>query len=277
MRAVAILAVVLSSLAVQTPARASEFWEEVRHPGLGAFRHHVERAQERLRAGNAERALREADRAIDALAGRCEGHLMRGRALGELGSLEAAAEALASAVDRDATCADAPEHGGPAAEVAARAGQYALADAILARTLRLMRGGPERRALYALHGDVLLALGPDRLAEAIRAYEQVLRHQRSVRAALGLALALRRADRAAEAEVVAREAVTRGRVDALVARLPLPLAEKKARLAVALDVTGDREGARRAWAGASEGPAWRAHARRERERLTPPPAGGRAP
>ncbi|MFW6052064.1 MAG: hypothetical protein ACODAU_12880, partial [Myxococcota bacterium] len=66
-----------------------------------------------------------------------------------------------------------------------------------------------------------------------------------------------------------RQAAAHGRVDALVARLPVPAPEKAARMAVALAAIGDAGGARRAWQDAAEGGRWQTHAEREMSASAP--------
>lgn len=262
MRAFATLLAIALCL-VGSRARASDFWDEVKDPGLGPYRTRVAAGWRSFAERHFEAAVQAAEAAIAAEPRRCEAYLLRGRALGELGRAGDAADAFERALARDPTCADDPEQGGAAARTAAAAGRLDLAATLLERAVARMRDGPARRLLYALYGDVRMALGPEHLHDAILAYREVLRHQVDVRASLGLALALRRAGRIEEARVVAANAVAHGRVDALVARLPLPAAEKAARLAVALEAAGDAEGARRAWREASEGEIWRGHAERE--------------
>src|SRR6476620_10254163 len=58
-------AVALSLLALAAvPVRASDFWDEVRNPGLGAHRLHLRRGREALAGNRPEAALEEADAAI---------------------------------------------------------------------------------------------------------------------------------------------------------------------------------------------------------------------
>jgi tetratricopeptide (TPR) repeat protein len=263
---IAVLLVCLTVWTAAPPATASDFWEEVRSPGLRAFRQHVAHGREARKEQRWSEVLAAGERAEAAQPTRCEGPLLQGWAHAGMGDVEAAVGLLRAAFDLDATCFDAPDEGGPVAEMAAFVGDRTLAVAVLERVLGRMDDGAPRQALYALHGDMLLTLGPDRLADARRAYRQVLRRQADTRAALGLALALRRAGSPAEADEVARLAAAHGRVDGLVARLPLPESEKAARRAVALEVLGDMEGARQAWQSAAEGSPWREHAEQELRR-----------
>jgi tetratricopeptide (TPR) repeat protein len=251
------------------PVSASDFWDEVRTPGLGAYRAEVRRARRALESRHWRDALEAARNATEAVPGRAVAHALEARALGELGQPEAFGRAAKRALELDARVFDDPELGADVARIAAESGQHALAARILERVLGRMPITWRRYELYVLYGDMLLNLGPPHLREAILAYREGLRVNRSlrVRAALGLALALRRAGERLEAHDVARQVAGRGRVDALISALPVPPAEKAARRAVALDAIGDLAGARRAWREASHGEHWTAHAQRELRRL----------
>jgi hypothetical protein len=76
---------------------------------------------------------------------------------------------------------------------------------------------------------------------------------------LGLALALRRSGERLESNDVAREVASRGRIDALVAAIPVPEPERAARRAVALAAIGDSAGAAQAWEEALASEPWRPH------------------
>ena len=248
-------------LAAPVEARASDFWDEVRTPGLREYNRHVREARSAAATGNWQSVLAEAAAAIDRIADRAEAHVLRGRALGELGQLDASLEALRRALAIDPRALDGPEDGVHAARIAASAGAHELAVSILPRVLGGMRPSSERGDLYALYGDVLLVLGPEYLRRAIVAYREAVRYggHGSVQAMLGLALALRRSGERLESNDVAREVASRGRIDALVAAIPVPEPERAARRAVALAAIGDDAGATHAWEEALASEAWRAH------------------
>ena len=261
----ALAATVAASGSAPSSARASDFWEEVRTPGLASWRGHVDEAQSALEDRRWSLALEAADRAVATLDERALGHVLRGHALGGLGREQAAVEAFLEALDRDPKSLDGEDHGPAAARIAARAGRYDLAARVLDRVLGRMRVSKERYELYVLYGDVLLARGPKHLGEAILAYREGLRASQhvGVRGGLGLALALLRDGRELEATDLARRAAGQGRVEAAVSALPLPPAEKAARRAVALAAVGDTQGARAAWREAAESEVWGKHARKE--------------
>lgn len=252
------------SLAGAGTARASDFWDEVRTPGLREWKRHVGEASAAANAGNWEAARVESEAAIARIEDRAEAHVVRGRALGELGQLDRAVRAFRHALELDPTALDSPADGGHAAHVAATAGAYDLAAAALPRVLGGMPPSSERGDLYALYGDVLLTLGPDHLRAAIVAYREAVRYggRGRTQATIGLALALYRAGEALEANDLAREVAVRGRVEALVSAIPVPPAERAARRAVALAAIGDEAGARQAWEDAASSEPWREHARR---------------
>lgn len=263
------LAVTLASGAAARPARASDFWEEVRTPGLATWRAHVEEAQQAMDERRWSNALDAADRAIATLDERALGHVLRARALGALEREPAAVESLRAALARDPKALDGAKHGPAAARISAEAGEHELVARILDRVLGQMRVSKDRYELYVLYGDVLLALGPKHLNDAILAYREGLRASQhvDVRAGLGLSLALRRDGRSLEAIDLARRAAGHGRVESVVGALPLPAPEKAARRAVALGAVGDVEGARSAWREAAESEPWGKHARRELDAL----------
>jgi tetratricopeptide (TPR) repeat protein len=256
-------------LAMPGLAGASDFWDEVRTPGLRAFRHQVEDARTALRARRFDAALAAAEQAVGLLPDRPDGHVLRGRALGELGQPQEAIAAFERGLSLADTALDDGEDGAHAAGIAAAAGAWELAARVLSRVLGRMSMTGIRRELYVLYGDVLLTLGPDRVRDAVLAYREALRAgPQDVRASLGLALALRRAGEPVEAQELARAATGHGRVDSLVAALPVPDSERAARRAVALDAIGDAAGARAAWIEARSGDLWRAHAESELARGT---------
>ena len=269
-----VLLLLMTSFDVPERARASDFWDEVRTPGLRVWREDLARARLALRARRFVQAREAATLAIQTLPERAEGYVVRARVSAEQGVVEGAREDLLAALERDESSLDSPEDGTPAAEVLARAGDYETAARVLQRVLGRMRSGGSRRMLYGLYGDVLMSLGPERLVDAVRAYREALRAARhDPRSSLGLALALRRtpdADRdAPEWRDLARTVAARGRVEALLASLPIPDAERAARRAITLEAMDDVAGAVEAWAAVDEG-VWASHAADQAGELTTP-------
>ena len=266
----------------------SDFWDEVRTPGLQAFRHHVARARAAIRARRFAHALDAAELAVETLPARAEGHVLRGRALGELERAPEALEAFYRALELDPAALDESADGRPAATIAATAGDHALSARILHRVLGRMPDSATRHYLYTLYGDVLLALGPAHLHEAIRAYREAIRGTATLdgRAGLGLALALLRAGELAEArslvETVAHrsdpedlaelpeEGAATSPLGALIERLPVPPTERAARSAIALEALDDPAAARVVWrvVAAEDGP-WQSDAAHRARGETP--------
>jgi tetratricopeptide (TPR) repeat protein len=255
----------LSLVTPTVTAHASDFWDEVKNPGLRTYRRHIAEGRTAAVAGRFEDALTEADAAIAIIEERPDAWILKGRALGELGRLDIATEAFARALEIDEDALSTPEDGRHAAQLLAAGGRHDLAARVLPRLLGRMHASSARVELYALYGDVLSALGPERLREAISAYREAVRQggRHDPRASLGLALCLRRAGEVEEARDLARGATTRGRLDGMLHALPIPESERAARRAVALMAIGDREGARQAWRDASTGEHFAEHARRE--------------
>jgi tetratricopeptide (TPR) repeat protein len=244
-------------------ARASDFWDEVRVPGLPGYRAAVARAEVALRARHFADALTFADHALEQRDDRPEAHRLRGLALGALGRDADAIPSLARALELDVSAFDDPVSGAVAAHIAVRAEAWALAERILHRAAAAMAPHPARKGLYADYGDVLLTLGPAHLEASIRAYEVALRdgHGHDPRAALGLALALHRDGRPEEAEPLIDALRRTVRMEAVLAAVAAPLAERKARIALLREAAGARDEARAAWAAATERSEWAEHAR----------------
>lgn len=271
----ALIAALLAArpVAAPSPAHASDFWDEVKNPGLRRYHRHLSDGRAAAADGRFEGALFEADAAVARLPNGAEGYVLRGRALGELGRLGEAAAAYEHAIGLDLMALSSATEGRKAAEFLAQAGRYELAARVLPNVLGRMRPSSARVELYALYGDVLMSRGPDQVREAISAYREALRRggAHDPRSALGLALALRRIGEDEEARVVARGVAARGRLGTTLAALPVPEAERAARRAIALMAAGDREGAHRAWEEAAEGEFFREHALRELARLDAAP------
>jgi tetratricopeptide (TPR) repeat protein len=254
--------VAVGLLGAGSHAQASDFWDEVKTPGLRQWRRHVADAREAASAGRWPAVLSEAERAIERLDERAPAHVLRGRALGELNRPEEAVAAFERALELSETALDGTEAGSHAALLAAGAGAWELAARILPRVLGRMRVNSQRHDLYALYGDVLMTLGPARLREAVVAYREAVRQggRGHVRANVGLALALRRAGELLESGDLAREAGRRGRLSSVLSAIPVPEAERAARRAVVHEALGNREEARVGWREAATFEPWRAHA-----------------
>jgi tetratricopeptide (TPR) repeat protein len=254
--------------AIAAPAHGSDFWDEVKTPGLRAWRQDVARARTALRARRLAQAREAASAAIARLPERAEAWLVRGLAAGEAGEVEAAQADLLHARELDPSVLDEASDGARAGELLARAGRHAEAADVLGRVLARMRSSQGRHGLYGLYGDALSVLGPERRLDAERAYREALRDSpHDPRATLGLALALfRGGGDASEWRELARRVAAVGRLDALLLGLDVPDVERAARRAVVLEAIGDTNGARAAWVGASRDGAWAEHARRVLER-----------
>jgi tetratricopeptide (TPR) repeat protein len=257
-------ALVLFGVAVlAAPASASDFWDEVKTPGLRVYRQRLTEAREALGARRWNDAVTSCDAAIARLPSRGEAHALRGRALGELGRIDEAIGAFELAIARDPAALDDAEVGGGAAILAASVARYDLALVVLARVL------------YALQGDLLQTTGPDRVRDAILSYREAMRQSDDPRVSMGLALALARVGDDLEASDLARTVAASGRLDALVASLHVPAPEKAARRAFVLESSGDRAGARVAWAEAQASESWHDFAVARERALSEPPRRGR--
>ena len=98
-------------LASTERASAGDFWDEVREPGISAFRAHVRRAQAAIGARRFELARRASEVAIGLLPNRAEGHAAHGIALAERNRPTEAADAVARALALDSGAYDDPLFG----------------------------------------------------------------------------------------------------------------------------------------------------------------------
>jgi tetratricopeptide (TPR) repeat protein len=236
---------------------ASDFWDEVRSPGLGALRVHVARSRDALAHNQAELALQHADAAVARRPERAEGHVVRGRALGALARHGEATAAFEQALQRDPLALDDEDDASAAAQSALVVGRPDLALGVMTRSLARLRGTRARTQALLIMADALHAQGPSELRRAIATYREALVDSAFERQALlGLALALHRAGERDEAVALAQRAGQR----------PDPgwlsPPEYAARHALWLMAIGDRAAAEQAWARAAEGGhAWSDHAR----------------
>lgn len=239
-------------------AYASDFWDDVRRPGRAAARALGRDARHALAEGRNGEALAIAKRIISLDPDSAGNHVILGRVLSVMSHHSDASGAYRRALTLSADALDGTVRGGDAARSACRAGDYALAAAILRRLVSHVPAGQARGELFALQGDVLLALGPDWLQRALTAYEHALRDITAPDAMLelGLSLAMLRAGHRSEALERTPAASREGRLSDAVRRMPLPPAERRARLAMLREIRGDRSGARRAWKLAAQDGPW---------------------
>lgn len=256
---VALMVLVLSPLGPPTAASASDFWEEVKTPGLRIHRREIERAELALRARRYEDALSAADAAIALVEGAPRAHVLRALSLGELRRMDEAMAELRVALEIDARCLDEIATGRRAAELATVAGDYEMAAHVLERVLGHMSRGRMRRTLYALYGDVLSSIGPTRLRDSVAAYREALRGRSGSheRAALGLALALARSGEEVESTSLLREIADSSNLESLIRAMAVPEGERDARRALIAEHRQRRDDAIAGWERALASEPWR--------------------
>lgn len=239
---------------VHSSATASDFWDEVREPGISQYRRLTDEAELALRARRLTDALRLSDEAIALIDDAPRGHMIRGLAAGERGAVDDGAQSITRALALDPTSLDGA-FAERATAVLLRANALIPARSILERAVRSAGPGIQRDTLFATYGDVLQALGPDHLEAAIGAYREALRERgNSGRAQLGLALALRRQGAAISAWRSSAQAAADSTARQLLLSLSLPPAEIESRAALLMEVAEDLMGARTAWERAATGP-----------------------
>lgn len=244
---IVLLATVASSLTFVPVARASDFWDEVKNPGLRHYRLNLAASQEALRARRFTEARERASLARDLFPERVEAYLLSGIAAGE----EELDDELVTNLTRGL---DLFEEGTVdsrllvrAATTAARAHEFEIAVPFLRSVLRTMRPGSHRNHLFCLFADSLMALGPGQLSDAVRAYREAARRPGTFRAQarIGLSLALRRQGQPDWRTHL--EGLTERDLERVNTQVLLPEGERAARDALYRESQDDDEGARAGW------------------------------
>jgi tetratricopeptide (TPR) repeat protein len=267
-----VLASSLAALCAQ-PARASDFWDEVRSPGLGAQRMHLRRGRDALAANRADLALAEGDAAIARCAACPEGAVLRGRSLHALARHTEAVVAFEQALAlRAQALDDAVPDALAAAFSACATGKTELATRVLERLLTRKLDRPARSRAIAMLADALQATGPSELRRAIVTYrEAMIDDDARKHALLGLALAL---DRNGEHEAALDLARRAGpEAEPSTSDTWLPESERTARLGLWLMAIGDPSAADQALARAADaGGPWSAYAAGARKAVRQKPS-----
>lgn len=251
-------------------ARASDFWDSVRTPGLGAARAAIAAGLDALGRNRAREALERADVATSACPRCAEAHTLRGRALAALGRNGDALGAFERARELAPEALLEPATARLAATSALVVGRADIAIAVLGAAH--LGGDPAARD----RGELILADAHQASGAAGLPHARALYGAASNRAelapavTLGLALALHRSGEIEAALAMARRLQTSEAESAT--RWPwLPLSERAARIALWLTAVGDLVGAQARWRDASQGGGpFTEHARRELERLALP-------
>jgi tetratricopeptide (TPR) repeat protein len=243
--------------ALSLRARASDFWDEVRSPGLAAHRLHLRRGARALAENLPYPALSESEAAIARCPECAGGYTLRGRAFAALGQHGASVFAFQQALRQRADALDADGVALVAAANAFRIGRADLTVTILTRALALDRDPDTRVRALPMLADALQARGPEQLERALVAYREALQDDDArSRTLLGLALALHRSGEVEQALALARRAGSNAETSSW-----LPDSEREARAALWLTAIGDREAAEQAWARAAAGGGpWADHA-----------------
>lgn len=262
-RGLAWVGLAASVLVWTTRVEASDFWDEVRNPGLFAHRAHLNKGLEALLANRSEQALTEAEAAIAQCEACADGHVLRARALAASGRHAEAVDGFERALGLRADALDTASDALAAALSAFRSDRPQFAASVLARALALNRDPATRGRALAMLADALQAQGPSELKRAIAAYAEAMRDdQARKRAMLGLALALHRAGELAQSLLLARRA---SESDSNAASDWLPEPERAARAALWSMAIGDQNAAAQAWQRAADGGGpWAEHARAAR-------------
>jgi hypothetical protein len=259
----------LCLLAFPAGGHASDFWDEVRTPGLRAHATLMHDVALALRRDEGHHALSLLQRDAPTFANQVDTLRMRGLSLALTGDKRGGLALLQRALSADVTALDDVTWGTRAALIGAEVGALAWSTDVLSRVIATLPAIPVRRELFALLGDLLLGQGPARLNEALIAYREALRGATTTdtRGTLGLALALSRNGEASAAKDVVERLSAASRIDVVVNALPVTEGEKAARLALGAEALGDWEGAVAQWKLAAADPIWQAHANLEAQRI----------
>lgn len=199
------------ALAAPTARADSEFWSEVRRPGITAYR----RSMAEGRVLREQRRLREAlaafDLATQALPDEAEGHLWRGNVLFEMNDARGAVDAWDRAREIDPMLAESVRPSFDMAIALSKTEDYVRTVAEYERIVPRLGAGedPEFRAgVFANCAEAQMAQGRDHLDAAVRNYRRSIEEVSTYRLGhWGLAVALDRQGSAAEARQEARLAV----------------------------------------------------------------------
>jgi tetratricopeptide (TPR) repeat protein len=209
MRGLATALLTLALLGNPGRGQASDFWDEVRTPGLSEYRALLQRAAQALTENRPTGALQLADRAIAGLPERRPAHLLRAQALFALARYGDALRAFEEAIARPGGEPLASDDGVALAVSAVYTGRLDLAREALERALSGTRDADVRRDLLVMTAHVTLASGPAHLRRALQLFREAVRTAGPDRdTLLGLALATHRDGRPQEAIALARRALS---------------------------------------------------------------------
>ncbi|MBI2894456.1 MAG: tetratricopeptide repeat protein [Deltaproteobacteria bacterium] len=204
------LALLLMMVPRTAPAE-SDFWAEVRRPGIGAYRQSIAEGRVLFEQRRLRESLDAFDRAARALADDPEGHLWRGNVLNELGRWREAIDAWERARELEPSLLDDRDHTFQMAITFSRVLDFPRAVAEYERLIPRLEAadGDELRAVvFANCAESLMAQGPDHLGAAVRYYRRSLEHTPDYKLAhWGLAVALDRQGSDVEARAEARRAL----------------------------------------------------------------------
>jgi cytochrome c-type biogenesis protein CcmH/NrfG len=259
--------VVLAQWPLGHAARASDFWDKVRTPGIGAHRLHLQRGGEALAANRPDLAQQEAEAAILHCPTCGGGHVLRGRALAAIGRNGEAVAAFERAAALQPDALDRCEDAMVAAMCAINVGRAELGVAVLRRMLVGCKDQSTQELGLLMLADALQVLGPAELRNALVAYREAMQDgAMQAQAAIGLALALHRSGDVEQGLTLARRAGMDAGRSTAGGWLPGP--ERAARLALWLTAIGDLPAASDAWLRAADGDGpWSNHARATRSAL----------
>jgi tetratricopeptide (TPR) repeat protein len=250
------------------PTLAEGIWTRIRSPEapeIATYREAAHRALEEQQPALASRAALEAIRRSPNSA---DAYVLLGHARALAGDHQKAADAYEHALSLAPDALDHVRDASWASRAATHAERWELAaHALRTLTTRLARV-PARTLAFSRLGDVLQALGPSRLDEAIVAYRHALLDARGFlpSACIGLALALSRAGHADEARGWVHRALERTSVEELLDAVTGPASERLARRALIASSHGERAEAARLFRESAAQSPHRDHALREASR-----------
>ncbi|MGD8862249.1 MAG: tetratricopeptide repeat protein [Myxococcales bacterium] len=251
---------ILVLLGTADRSRASDFWDEVRTPGLQEYRGLVRRGTRALEENRPLATLELAARAIARLPDRRAAHLLQARAFFALARYGDALRAFERAIELGAGQPLEPHDGVALAVSAIHTARLGIAREALGRALSASGDPDTRRDLLVMTAHVTLASGPAHLQRALQLFREALRTAGPDRdTLLGLALATHRDGRAQEALALARRALALDARPRPVGPAWLPGAERAGREAMLHLARGEQEAARRSLRESRRAGPWCRH------------------
>lgn len=206
-----VLVLALGAAPASVAAEGSEFWAEVRRPGITIYRRSMAEGRVLREQGRVRDSLAAFDRATRALPDEAEGHLWRGNILSDLDDARGAVDAWDRARELDPTLAEGVRHAFDMAIALSKTQDFPRTVAEYERIVQRLGSSDDaefRAGVFANCAEAQMAQGRDHLDAAVRNYRRALEELPTYRLGhWGLAVALDRQGSQAEAREELRRAI----------------------------------------------------------------------